>query len=146
MDVTLRILDPQTDYKRVAEIINVYEPEPVTVEQMHEWDAHDFKEQVHRRTVAVDTDGHIMGYGAVMHTPWMKAGNFQVQALVDPAYLKQGIGTRLHADNLEFVRQNGATSLMAWVFEDQTAGVHFAEKHNFTVERHIFESTVDLKS
>jgi GNAT superfamily N-acetyltransferase len=146
MNITLRILDPQTDYERVAEIINVYEPEPVTAERMAEWDARDFDGQIRRRTVAVDASGHIVGYGAVMHTPWMKAGNFQLQALVDPAYLKQGIGTRLHADNLEIARQNGATSLMAWVFEDQTAGVRFAEKHNFTVERHIFESTVDLKT
>src|SRR5688572_28073270 len=119
MDITLRILDPQTDYERVAEIINFYEPEPITAERMREWDAREFDGQIRRRTVAVDSDGHILGYGAVMHTPWMKAGNFQLQALVDPAYLKQGIGTRLHEDNMEFSRQNGATSLMVWVFEDQ---------------------------
>lgn len=146
MDITIRLLDPQTDYERVAEIINFYEPEPVTAERIAEWDARDFDGQIRRRSVAVDAGGHIVGYGAVMHTPWMKAGNFQLQALVDPAHCKQGIGTCIHADNLEFARQNGATSLMVWVFEDQAQSVRFAEKQGFTIERHIFESTVDLKS
>jgi GNAT superfamily N-acetyltransferase len=146
MNITLRILDPQTDYERVAEIINFYEPEPVTAERLREWDAHDFNGQVHRRTVAVDTDGNIIGYGLVMHTPWMKAGKFQVGALVDPACVRQGIGTRIHQDNLVFARENGARSVNTWVFEDQTQGICFAEKHGFTVERHIFESTLDLKT
>jgi RimJ/RimL family protein N-acetyltransferase len=146
MDINMRLLDPQTDYERVAEIINFYEPEPVTVERLQEWDAHDFEGQINRRTVAVDSDGHIVGYGAVMHTPWMKAGNFLLQALVDPAHCKQGIGTCIHTDNLDFARENEATSANTWVFEDQPQSVRFAEKHGFTVERHIFESTVDLKS
>ncbi len=146
MDITIREIDPQTDYERIAAIISFYEPEPVTVEQLREWDAHDFKGQVHRRTVALDTDGHIIGYGLVMHTPWMKAGKFQLASLVDPACIKQGIGTRLHQDNLEFALENGATTANTWVFEDQAEGVHFAEKHGFAIERHIFESTIDLKT
>jgi GNAT superfamily N-acetyltransferase len=146
MEITIRPLDPKTDYERVVEIINFYEPEPVTAERLREWDTHDFKGQVHRRTVAVDTDGHITGYGLVMHTPWMKEGKFQIGALVDPAYCKQGIGTRLHTNNLEFVRENGAEAVNTWVFEDQAQGLHFAEKNGFTIERHIFESSLDLKT
>lgn len=146
MDITIRVLNPQTDYERVAEIINFYEPEAITPQQMQEWDQHDFSGQIFRRTVAVDGAGRIVGYGGVMHTPWMKPNNFMVQALVDPAHCKQGIGTRLHANNLEFARENGASSVNTWVFDDQPQSVRFAEKQGFTVERHIFESTIDLKA
>src|SRR5689334_3597572 len=135
MNITVRELDPQTDYERVAAIINCYEPEDeaITPEQLHESDKHDSSGQIYHRIVAVDDAGRVIGYGAVMHTAWMKPNNFMVLALVDPAHCKQGVGTRLHQSNLEFARENGATAVNTWVFDNQPQAVRFAEKHGFSV-------------
>jgi GNAT superfamily N-acetyltransferase len=148
MKITIREINPQTDYERVAEIINFYEPEAeaITAEQLHEGDKYDSGGQIDHRVVAVDGVGRVVGYGAVLHTAWMKPNNLMVQALVDPAHCKQGIGTRLHESNLEFARENGATAVNTWVFDDQPQSLHFAKKHGFAVERHIFESTLHLRT
>ena len=39
MDVYLRPANPETDYVRIAELINTVDPEPVTAEMLRERDA-----------------------------------------------------------------------------------------------------------
>ena len=142
MTITIREVDPQHDYERVAEIINFYEPDPVTADQLRGSGTDKLAGQI----VAVNANGLVMGYGSAGRSTWMRAGHFMVSALVDPAYCRQGIGTRLHESNVSFAREQGAVALETWVFDDRAESLRFAEKHGFKVERHIFESTIDLHS
>jgi GNAT superfamily N-acetyltransferase len=144
MTITIREADPGQDYERAAEIISCYEPELITAERIRGWDKSIFDGLIRRRTVAVDQQGQTVGYASVNHFPWMKSERFIVQQMVDPAYCHQGIGALIYDDSVAFACEHGATLLETWVFENQAAGVRFAEKRGFTVEAHLFESTIDL--
>lgn len=142
--LTIRTANPDTDYARVVEIINTHEPENLTVERLKELDERDFDNQIRRRMVAVDEDGTIKAYGVAMHTPWMARGRFFVLVIVDPAYRRQGIGSQMYDACLAYAGDNGMTALETWVFDNQAESLQFAEERGFTIEAHIFESTIDL--
>ncbi len=35
--IKLRLVDPETDFPRIAELMSMFEPEPVTAEDVHRW-------------------------------------------------------------------------------------------------------------
>jgi GNAT superfamily N-acetyltransferase len=144
LPITVREADPQRDYERLAEIISIHEQETITAERLHESDQHAVEGQISRKTVAVNANGEVVGYGTIGRASWSLAGRFYIQTIIDPAWRRQGIGAQVYDDNLQFAREYGADSFDTWVFENQPDGLGFAEKRGFTIERNIFESTIDL--
>jgi ribosomal protein S18 acetylase RimI-like enzyme len=134
----------EADFARVAELISATQPEPVTEANVQEWERRVLAEQIRRRMVAVDGTGQIAGYSVVLHTHSMGEGRFYLWVTVDPGWRRCGIGAQLYDNALDLAISHGAVLLESEVREDAAAGVHFARERGFAVNRHLFESVIDL--
>lgn len=144
--VRLRLVDPETDFPRMAELISMFEPEPVTAEDVRRWREQASAERIHHRMAALDEHGKLIGLSNVIHDPWMTAGLFWIDIVIDPAMHGQGVGSLLYADALQFAQQQRATRLRAEVRDHLPESLRFAERRGFKIDRHLFESTLDLQT
>jgi len=142
--IHLRPLHPQTDFPRIAQLRQTVDPEPISVEQLQEWEDQIPQGQIRRRVVAIAEQGQIVGFNDAGRDPWMPSGLFDVQVLVDPDWRQQGIGMLLLQDALQFSQARGATRLQGMVRDHCSACLRFAERQGFHRERHRFESTLNL--
>ena len=143
-NITLRPLNLDTDAPRYAELFSNASSEPVTVEQIRERDRNFPPEGIRRHTVAVDENQTLVGYNEASHRPNMVPHTFFVQAVVAPDFCRRGIGARLYDDAVEFARANDANRLVCEVRDSNADWLRFAQSRGFQIDRHIFESTLDL--
>jgi GNAT superfamily N-acetyltransferase len=136
-------MDTTTDLPRVAELYCQSNPEPISPEEILEWDTIKQSGGLRYRLVAEDESGHIVGYGHLVRDPYMAAGLYWVHIIVSPSERGKGYGHELY-QTLSSVES--ATHLRAEVRDDCGEGLAFAERLGFTVDRHLFESTLDLAS
>lgn len=141
--VTIRP-EREEDYARVAELLSMGYAEPVTAEQVREWRSQPPPGRITHRVVAESGDGMICGYAHALRDPWEVSGLYWLHVGVDPTARGMGIGARLFEDVSEFARANGATIYRAEVRDQAAEGLRFAEQQGFQIERHIFESRLDL--
>ena len=144
MKITLRDVDLDTDLHQVAALISAAEPEPVTAAMVRDREARRGPGVVRAWRVAVADSGRIVGLSDTGRQPWQPAGHFGLRVIVAPAQREQGIGGRLYAEALAFARAHGATRLETTIGDDDSASRRFAERRGFVVDRHIFESILDL--
>jgi GNAT superfamily N-acetyltransferase len=142
--MAIRPARPEPDFPRIVALINAVEAEPVTLAQFQQWHAHMPPGRICRRMVAPNERDEAIGYSAVVHETWLPARHFYVWVTVDPQARGQGIGSALYADALAFLHAQDAASLTSEVRDDCPACLRFAERRGFAVERHQFESTLDL--
>lgn len=137
--------EAEADYARVAELLSLGYPEPVDAAQVREWRRNAVDKGTQRHVVADDEARQVVGYAHALHDSWDGAGVFWLHVAVDPKERRHGLGDLLFGEMLAFAREHGATRLRGEVREaNAEAGMPFAERHGFRVERHIFESTLDL--
>jgi GNAT superfamily N-acetyltransferase len=132
------------DFARIAELISATQPEPVTEANVLEWERRVLEGQIRRRTVAVAESDQVVGYGIVQHYRSMGEGRFYLCVTVDPTWRRQGIGAQLYDNALDFATSHGAVLLESEVRENDVDGVRFARARGFVVNRHLFESVIDL--
>lgn len=142
----IRPINPSTEFPAVVALLNTFEKDPVTVEQFSQWFYMDIPGRILRRRVAVDDREQVLGYSLILHEKWHVDGLFYVWLAVAPEAQRIGIGEALYQDVLRFVLGNGATLLTSEIREDFPDAIRFAEKHGFSIERHLYESTLDLES
>jgi RimJ/RimL family protein N-acetyltransferase len=142
--IAIRQAEPAADFPRIAELLSSHEPEPVTAEQLWEWERRMSADRIRRRLVAVASDGAIVGYGYIDHETWMRPGRFELWALVDPARRGAGIGAALYDHAQQLAVAHGATSFGSEVRDDDPASLRFAERRGFRIDGHTFESILDL--
>ena len=128
----------------MAELMSLSEPEPVTVEDMQGWLERAPKERIHHRMAAIDQQGDLVGFNNTGRDPWMASGRFWIEVVVDPALSRKGIGARLYSDAFQFAQTQGATILEAEIRDHLPDALSFAQKRGFQIDRHHFESTLDL--
>lgn len=143
MSITLRPLDLTTDLPALARLISLTRVEPVSPQQVAEW-WRPTAGGVRRTLVAVDAGGAVVAMGDTWRDTWLPAGLFSVGVIVEPAWRNQGLGSRLLADVTAFAQARGATQLEAEVRDADPAALRFAEGRGFHMERHTFESVLDL--
>jgi GNAT superfamily N-acetyltransferase len=141
--VRLRPMD-EADYPRVAALMNMFNPDPIDPEELTRLFRAAHPESIKQRTVALDEQGHIVGFSEVVHNPWMLPGRFRINLDVDRAKHGQGIGSLLYNAARQFAEEHSARLLESLVREDQPEAVQFAQRRGFTIYRHLFESTLDL--
>lgn len=134
----------EADFARVAELISATQPDAVTEANVLEWERRVLEGQIRRRTVAAVGSGQAVGYSVVQHSRSMGEGRFYLWLTVDSAWRRRGIGAQLYDNALAFAIEHGAVLLESEVREDDAGGVGFARQHGFAVNRHIFESIIDL--
>jgi len=134
MTVALRPFDADTDSARLAELMNTVRRHPITEEELRERERTQPESRIRFRVTAVSTAAHgerVVGYGETGRDPWMAAGSFWFDLIVDPAARRQGIGTMLYDDLLQFAWELGATRLIARIGEHTPEGLRFVLAHDF---------------
>ena len=132
------------DAPAVTEIINRDYPEPTTVEQVRERIRGASVSRQVIRLVATDEAGQVVGYGHMLRDDWMEAGLFWAHVAVDPGSRRQGVGSLLYGKLLAWARERGGWTFRCEAREAVPASLPFAKRHGYQIDRHIFESTLDL--
>lgn len=140
---TIRPAVPERDFAAIAGIMSEELTYEVTEAQLHEWEARHWDGLIRNRLVA-EANGRVVGYGLSAHQPWDPPGQFEVWPAVTQAKRHSGIGAALYAAVLACARERGATVLTSEVQEGDTESMRFAERRGFAIDRHLFESQLDV--
>lgn len=141
--ITFRPMNIETDAADMARLYGYTVADPITVETAREWWT--LREgEIRVTTLAIDESGRAIGYRDVERETWMAPGHFYIKIIVAPEARGQGLGRQMYADALQVACDHGATHLESNVRDDDPVSLKFAETRGFKVERHSFESTLDL--
>lgn len=155
--IELRPLKVPDDYEGLAELLNTYLSEPISAQRLQEDDAqlyevgHTYKDDNgllagydRTRYVAVTADGRIVGYVWSWRAPWTEPGYLNNTVVVDKDCRGQGIGRRLVRHLVQWGEGLGAVKLVSEIWDDDAESKRFALRNGFMVERHMFESVLEL--
>lgn len=144
MKITIRGANPETDYERIAEIINTFDRQPITAEELSRWDSLTKPGGTRQRLVATTPDGQIVAYCGLVHDAWAPDGLFMLGLVVDPSARNQGVGSQFYDEAIRIAQSHGAQCFSVEVLDNDPVSQHFAEQRGFTLDHHVFESTLDL--
>jgi GNAT superfamily N-acetyltransferase len=133
----------EADAVGTLSLVNLDTPEPATLDQIRERLRRPRENTPVIRLGAFD-DGRMIGYAHALRDPWMPSGLFWAHVVVAPNARGRAVGARLYQVALEFARRHGATTIRGAVRDDFPISLAFTERLGFRVDRHIFESTLDL--
>lgn len=100
--------------------------------------------QIQREMVAEQADGPVVGFSRVFRLPWWSEGRFSVSVTVDPAERGRGVGARLADEALAWAAAAGAIRVETEVRDNDERSRRFAAARGFAVDRHLFNSTLDV--
>lgn len=144
LNITLRPLDLEIDADQYVELVNLIMPDPVTVERVREWARNFPRDGIRQQMVALDENQCIVGCNETSRRPNMLPLSFFVEVIVLPNFRRRGIGTRLYDNAVEFARAHGGNRLICEARDHHPDYLQFAQARGFRIDRHIFESTLDL--
>lgn len=140
---TFRPMNIEIDAAEMARLYSYTVAEPITPETAVDWWT--LREgQIRITTLALDENRQAIGYWDVERETWMKPGYFYIKVIVVPEARGHGLGAEMYAEALRVAREHGATHLESTVREADLASIKFTETRGFQIERHLFESTLDL--
>ena len=143
--ISYRPANLATDAPGLAYLLSLTTPEPLTAEQVRErWQPADGETRF--TNVALNDQGQAVGMADVEHEAWMKPGHVRLTLVVAPEWRNQGIGTRLLAEGIRFAQAQGASQVESAIRENAPEALRFAEQRGYRVDRHSFESALDLTS
>ena len=140
---TFRPMDIKEDAAVMARLYSCTVPEPITPETARDWWTLRTGE-MRVTMLAVDESGCPIGYWDVDRETWMQPSRFYIKVIVAPDARRRGLGATMYEHALRLARQQGATHLESMVREEDEVSLRFARQRGFAVERHLFESTLDL--
>ncbi len=146
MTITIRLVKPEADFPRIAELFSLEAAEPVPVEELFEEEERMLPGDVRHHIVAMDRDNKIVGYSLAARTREESTGYFHLAVLVDPQYRRRGVGSTLYEHLDQFVRDRGATKLFGKIREKNAAYLPFARQRGFSIRNQMFVSRIDLSS
>lgn len=155
----LRPLKVPEDYEGLAALLNTYFSEPISAERLKEDDAnlyevgHTYMDDNgllagydRTRYVAVAEDDRIVGYVWSWRAPWTEPGYLNNTVVVDKNYRGQGIGGQLLRHLVRWGEALGAAKLVSEIWDDDSEARAFAERNGFAVDRHAFQSVLELET
>lgn len=134
----------QNEFAAVAPLISLNRAEPVTPERLEEVHGNFPQAGIRRRLVVEDAAGAIIGYANAEWYPWERPGRFYTAAIVAPGARNRGIGSALVEANERFAREHGAVELIESVKDNDETALAFGRNRGYAVDRHFFESALDL--
>jgi GNAT superfamily N-acetyltransferase len=142
--ITLRPADPDRDYEWIAALVTPYEQQRCTAERLRETDRTDSAGVRRRRLVAVDSAGLAVGYALIYCTEWMQPGQQWLWLIVEPERRGQKVGAAIYQEGLRLLREEQTTACFSEVRDDDAVSLRFADRRGFRIDRHLFESVLDL--
>jgi GNAT superfamily N-acetyltransferase len=142
--ITVRTARLETDLHSIVFITNIYEPFPVTEDQVQSWFQYNPSGRIQHRLVAANEKDEIVGYSGFVHEASAPEGQFTVWVLVDPIYHFQGIGSALWDETLNALIKLGATHLTSDLSDNDPVSLKFAERCGFAINHHMFHAILDL--
>jgi GNAT superfamily N-acetyltransferase len=136
----IRDIKPE-DYAQLAELLSLSRGRPFSIEQLKK--AGRGLKIWHTR-VAVQVNDCLVGTCALSQGESDGNGRYQLHIDVHPDKQRQGIGTALYQDAVQFAQANGLTSLYSYVYEKLAGGLDFARKHGFVSTRQAIHSELDV--
>ncbi|MBL8153365.1 MAG: GNAT family N-acetyltransferase [Anaerolineae bacterium] len=143
--VTLRPADPDQDYEWIAALVTPYEQQRWTAERLREADRTDSVGVRRRRLVAVDSAGVAVGYALIYCSEWMQPGQQWLWLIVDPARRGQKFGAAIYQEGLRLLREEQTAACFTEVRDEDMVSLRFAERRGFCIDRHLFESVLDIR-
>ncbi len=143
--VVLRPADPSQDYEWIAALVTPYEQRRWTAEALREEDRMDSVGIRRRRLVAVDSSGLAVGYALVYRTEWMQPGQQWLWLIIDPPQRGRKWGAAVYQKGLHLLQEEQTTACFSEVRDDDAVSLRFAERRGFRIQRHLFESVLDLQ-
>ena len=146
MEIVYRLFNSDTDYPRRAEIINrtARNQSPMTADRLRAIDLEQPSDLFQQLIVATDGNRHMLGFSRILQPPWYSAGDMYQVIRVDPEFQRRGIGTGLYERLLTAARQTQTKRLFADVADYLPDELVFAERRGFQIDRHMFESRLDV--
>ncbi len=146
------------DYEQLARLLNQVWSEPTTAERLLEDDqklyevGHTWMDENRllggydrERHAAVNEQGKIVGYAWSWRAPWTEPGYLCNTLVVDEAYRNRGIGGMLLRHITQWAFKLGAAALITEIWDDNEEARQFAVKRGFAIERHAFQSLLQLQ-
>ncbi|MDX1416744.1 MAG: GNAT family N-acetyltransferase [Candidatus Promineifilaceae bacterium] len=145
-EISFRPAVPTPDFPALAALLSKVWPQMVTAGQMHEWEERQPAGQIRLRFVAEKGQAGIIGYGLVYHEASGAEGRFLLDVIIDPQWRNRGIGGKLYDHILSVALDHGANFLDCELSDNCPECLRFARKRGFIIDRHMFESVLDLAS
>ena len=133
------------DYAPMAAILNASRALPTTPEDLaatHGWWP---EGSISYRMIAEDGAGQVIGFMEAYRFPNTAEGKFYVNVVVLPASRNRGTGSALLSEAERFVAAQGGNRLEGDVQDTDAASLAFMEKRGYKVERHGYDSTLELR-
>lgn len=143
MSFQLRDLN-EGDLPELMALVNEVSLVPISLSNLTELYKHQPEGQIRRARVATDGSGLVCGSSRLNHDPWEEGGLFDFWIAVKPEQQGQGLGSRLFDDAFTAVSTFNVKKLKAFMRDDQPEWLRFAQNRGFTIQNHLFGSTIDL--
>jgi GNAT superfamily N-acetyltransferase len=139
----IRPLDPAGDLRSLVTFLACVVREPPSEETLRATLTADL--ELRRLTVITNARNALIGYSSITRLASAPAGQATLWVATHPHHRQQGIATALYHDACMFLRAQHLTDLRAQIEDDDQASFVFAQRRGFTVDRHLFRSTLDLQ-
>lgn len=158
MSIRIRKMRMPDDNVAATAILNSFYSEPITPEQLQEeedkippgvlqWnDNGELLGWDRPKWVAEDGNGRVIGYAIAWRAPWTEPGTLFQTIVVVPEARGRGAGEALLDTVLAWADEVKASRLVDFMRDSDERSLRFAEKRQFTMERHTFESVLELAS
>ncbi len=111
---------------------------------MRRWLEHMPPGRIVCRLVSVDDQNAVNGYALAVHEVFSPDGYFYVWAGVNEDARGKGYGKALRDGLWSFLKEQHATRLVSDAWDDDPRSLAFAERNGFSIDRHLFKSSLDL--
>jgi RimJ/RimL family protein N-acetyltransferase len=142
-NLVVREANPGRDFHVLAALMSEGLNRPVSEVELREWDARRASGMFVRRFVA-DVAEVTVAYGMTAHQTWEPPGRFHVWATTTGSHRGRGVGATMYETALACALENGATLLTSEVRDGDAPSLRFAQKRGFRIDRHLFESHLEL--
>jgi len=145
--VNIRSVSIETDLPSIVSLVKAWDPsDSVNLEDLRSQCLNDPTDRKSLRLVAVNELNAIKGYSLITHPISAPANSFYVWIGVDAALRRTGIGSSLWDASLAYLQEKGATRIASEIFDNDPVSQDFAEKRGFAIDRHWFNSVLDLST